>query len=182
MVCLYLLEKPTKSDFYAIYNWKKNETNHEYFTCRPVKDVGSADEYFNRIEAWMAVPGNMIRVLKDSGSNEILGEIKAFDYNPRNQSLEIGFYLPEKARGKKTGAALVKAFIAEIFLSTEKPINKIYATTSEINIASQKVLVKNGFILDGKNREHYWIQENRYDQFVYSILKKEWLKINQRTV
>ncbi len=179
---MYLLEKPARPDFSTIYNWKKNEANHGYFTCRPVKEIGSVDEYIDKLEAWMAVPGNMIREIKDSGSNEMLGEIRAFDYNPRNQSLEIGFYLPEKARGKKIGAALVKAFVTEIFRATEQPINKIYATTSEINIASQKVLVKNGFILDGKNREHYWIKENRYDQFVYSILKKEWQKMNQTTV
>lgn len=51
---MYLLEKPTKADFYAIYDWKKNEANHEPFTCRPVKEIGSIDEYLARLKhGWL---------------------------------------------------------------------------------------------------------------------------------
>lgn len=50
-------------------------------------------------------------------------------------------------------------------------INKIYATTADNNEASKKILLKNDFKVDGRNREHYWIEN---DQLVCSLLKSEW--------
>lgn len=53
---------------------------------------------------------------------------------------------------------------------------KIYATTSSKNYPSMKLLETYGFKLEGRLREHYWINDNKYDQLVYSLLKKEWIK------
>lgn len=41
-------------------------------------------------------------------------------------------------------------------------------------IPSICLLKKLGFQLDGRMREHYWINGQKYDQLVYSLLKNEW--------
>ncbi|MBZ9623822.1 GNAT family N-acetyltransferase [Clostridium sp. FP2] len=49
-----------------------------------------------------------------------------------------------------------------------------FLSLSSNNIPSIKLLEKFGFKLDGRLREHYWINEEKYDQFNYSMLKCEW--------
>jgi [ribosomal protein S5]-alanine N-acetyltransferase len=157
-----------------VYSWKISEENHEYYTCRPVKKIGNIDEYNISITNWLSIPGNVFLLLMNKDTLEPIGEIKGFDLNIRNHSMEFGFYLPKDNRKLGYGSIMVKMFLKYIFEDALKDINKLYATTADNNDASKKLLIKNGFILDGRNREHYWIQNQRYDQLVSSILKKEW--------
>ena len=94
-----------------------------------------------------------------------------FDYNTRNQSKEVGYYISPSFRGKGLGFLMLSLLITRA-LSDECGLNKIYATTSSDNIQSIGLLEKTGFILDGRLREHYWIKENKFDQLHYSMLQK----------
>ena len=73
---------------------------------------------------------------------------------------------------------MLAKFIETSFNDEDLNLDKIYATTSSYNIPSVKLLEKFGFKLDGRLREHYWINENKYDQLIYSILKNEWKRAN----
>jgi [ribosomal protein S5]-alanine N-acetyltransferase len=164
----------TYDDVGIIYGWKQLEKNHECYTCRPVKPIGSIESYTAGIRSWLSIPGTIFLLMKNKDTAEIIGEIKGFDLNTRNHSMEFGFYLPEKNRMRGCGTCIVAMFLRYMFENTTNDINKLYATTADNNEASKKVLVKNGLSLDGRNREHYWIQNQRYDQLVYSLLRKEW--------
>lgn len=69
---------------------------------------------------------------------------------------------------------MLAKFIETVFKDDDLNLNKIYATTSSNNLASIKLLEKFGFKLDGRLREHYWINEYKYDQLIYSMLRNEW--------
>ena len=115
--------------------------------------------------------------MKKDNNSVPLGKIKLFDYNSRNHSAEIGYYLPEHNRNKGLGRIILELFISISFADKDYNLNKLYATTSSNNISSIKLLEKCGFRLDGRLREHYWINESKYDQCVYSILKSEFIKV-----
>ena len=172
---LILVEFNNK-DVDIVYRWKINEKNHECYTCRPLKKFGSIEEYTISITNWLNIPGNIFLLLKDKETSKSIGEIKGFDLNLRNHSMEFGFYFPEENRNLGYGNLIVKKFLLFLFEDTRLNINKLYATTADNNEASKKVLLNNGFTLDGRNREHYWINNQRYDQLVYSIVKKEWVE------
>lgn len=84
--------------------------------------------------------------------------------------------MPEKNRNKGLGSIMLKQFINITFADEEYNLNKLYATTASNNIPSMRLLEKLGLNLEGRLREHYWINENKYDQCVYSILKSEWIQ------
>lgn len=102
-----------------------------------------------------------------------LGKITLFDHNPINHSTEFGYYLPDYNRSKGLGGILLNKFIEISFQNDELNLNKIYATTSSNNYPSISLLERYGFKLEGRLREHYWIDGKRYDQLIYSILKGE---------
>jgi len=170
---LIKIQKFDKKHLEEIYKWTKNEKNSELFTCRPVKKYYEFDTYYD----------NIIRIINKNIwlygffiDNKLIGKIFYFDYNKRNRSVEFGYYLPEINRKKGYGSIMIEKFLKELFLDDKLGINKIYATTGSFNKASIKLLEKSNFILDGKLREHYWIGDAKYDQCIYSLLRKEYFE------
>jgi ribosomal-protein-alanine N-acetyltransferase len=75
-----------------LYLWKTKEKEKELFTCRPLKPLGTKQEYKKHIENKLQIDGNKLFLLIDSHAN-LMGEINLFDYNSRNRSAEFGYYL-----------------------------------------------------------------------------------------
>jgi RimJ/RimL family protein N-acetyltransferase len=88
--------------------------------------------------------------------------------------------MPERYRGKGLGSIMLTMFLKAVFLDPVLNLNKVYATTSAGNHPSMRLLEKHGFHLDGRNREHYWIEEHRHDQMIYSLLRREWEECSEK--
>lgn len=159
----------------ALFQWEQEEQHREYFTCRPVPHYNSYEEF----EVGMlpkntsGIKKNHLLVRKDAPTIP-LGRITLFDINPRNRSAEFGYCMPESSRGKGLGSIMLTKFLSASFLDQTLTLHKVYATTSAGNLPSMKLLEKFGFHLDGRNREHYWIEGYKYDQMIYSLLRREW--------
>jgi len=173
----YQLILLTKEYLRDLYDWNTAERHFKQYTCRPLNLQSSYDEYVNKMMNSIDDTNekNYILVKKDKYSIP-LGKIRMFDYNPRNHSAEFGYYMPENNRNKGLGSIILEQFINISFADNDYKLNKLYATTASNNIPSIKLLVKYEFKLEGRLREHYWINESKYDQCVYSILKSEWIK------
>lgn len=164
----YLKEISTDDEemFAFLHQWNEEETQREWYTCRPVTPVKNLGEYIrttkNRLEQ------RIIRlfVLVDDEKFPY-GKVTAFDYNPRNQSAEFGYYLPQIHRGKGYGRSAVKTFLNVMFQDNSWQLNKLYATTASGNLPSVKLLKRLGFHLDGVMREHYWIAGHVQDQLLF---------------
>ena len=84
---------------------------------------------------------------------------------------EIGYWLarPRWGRGVMTDA--VRAFVNYAF--AELDVLRLTAHVLEFNIASARVLEKNGFILEGRLRKHFRKNGQLVDGRVYGLLKAE---------
>lgn len=173
----YKLLLLTEQHIQTIFHWNIEESHHEYYTCRPLKSGDLFKAYTSKTLKAISEKNQIIYVLvKEDDHNKPLGKITLFDLNIRNHSAEFGYYLPENNRGHGLGSIMLSKFIQTSFEDDGLNLNKIYATTSANNYSSILLLQKYGFKLDGKLREHYWINENKYDQLIFSILKQECIK------
>ncbi|MFA6941168.1 MAG: GNAT family protein [Clostridiaceae bacterium] len=172
---IYKIIVPEEKHLSEMYSWNKEEKNFIQFTCRPICQLKAYEEYKDKtLNSIKEGKDKLFILVNKTEINLPLGRIKLFDYNPRNLSCEFGYYLPEKNRGMGIGSIMINLFLAESFKDESLNLNKIYATTASNNIPSIKVLEKAGFKLEGRLREHYWINEDRFDQLVYSMFRKEW--------
>lgn len=160
-----------------LYNWSEKETMNDRFTCRPIREIVSYSKYK---ENFLKIIEKGIYTYVLASKNDILGKITLFDYNKRNHSAEFGFYLPEENRSKGFGKIMTSAFLEKVFSNTDLDLHKVYATTASGNKPSQKILNFFGFKLDGVMRDHYWFKSEKQDQLIYSLLKNEWLKIQNK--
>jgi len=86
--------------------------------------------------------------------------------------LEFGYALAPVERGKGYCTEAVGLLLDYSFLTTL--VARIQAHTDLRNVASQRVLEKNGFVKEGTNRQCYFANGELHDMFIFSILRKEW--------
>lgn len=166
---------------HEFHRWDLSEEHRSHHTCRPVADVPPLEQFQAKISAQVNEGVKLIFVLVEAGSPAIpLGRIDAADFNPRNRSAEFGYYLPPERRGQGLGRIMVTLFLDLMFGDEELALNKLCATTSSGNASSVALLRALGFRLDGRMREHYWIDGHMYDQVIYSMLRREWLDPGRR--
>lgn len=173
----YELISLTEEYLQELFTWTIKEKHFEQYTCRPLKSPQSFDDYLYKTLKYISEEKEKSYIMIKKGfENKPLGKISLFDFNSRNHSAEFGYYLPNYNRNKGLGIILLAKFIAKAFTDNKLDLNKIYATTSSNNIPSILLLEKFDFKLDGRLREHYWIDEDRYDKLNYSMLRREWNK------
>lgn len=172
---IYEIIIPGENHLPEMYSWNKEEKNFLQFTCRPIGQLKTYEEYKNKTLSSIAEGKDRLYILINTKTPDIpVGRIRIFDYNPRNLSCEFGYYMPEKNRGLGLGSIMINLFLSECFNDKSLNLNKIYATTASNNNPSIKVLEKAGFKLEGRLREHYFIHKDRFDQLIFSILRREW--------
>jgi [ribosomal protein S5]-alanine N-acetyltransferase len=104
-----------------------------------------------------------------------IGLMTVWEVVPGNAAqfgLEIGYALSPEERGKGYSTEAVKLLLDYSYLTTV--VTRIQAHTDVRNIASQRVLEKNGFLKEGTNRQCYFANGELHDMFIFSILRKEW--------
>ncbi|MDV3426086.1 MAG: GNAT family N-acetyltransferase [Bacillota bacterium] len=172
---VYKIITPEEKHLPEMYSWNKEEKNFNKYTCRPLCTLKTYEEYKDKILNSIKEEKDKLFILVKKSDQDIpLGRIKLFDYNPRNHSAEFGYYLPERNRGMGLGSIMINLLLTYSFMDRNINLNKLYATTASNNNPSIKALEKAGFKLEGRLREHYWMDEDKFDQLVYSMLRKEW--------
>ncbi|MEO1209010.1 MAG: GNAT family protein [Cyanobacteria bacterium J06638_20] len=101
-----------------------------------------------------------------------VGRFVYFDVNPRNRSAEFGYIIHPNFRQQGIGYRMLTLAIRQLFTTTD--LNKLYCQTGAFNTASISLLEKLQFHRDGILREHHELDGKLWDDFIYSLLRREW--------
>jgi len=107
---------------------------------------------------------------------EPIGFFHYFDVNPRNQSAEFGYRVNPRYHHQGIGTEMLRLAISHLFASTD--LNKVYCQSGAFNLPSIRLLEKLGFHRDGMLREHHELDGVLWDDYLYSLLRREWNPIN----
>ena len=86
-------------------------------------------------------------------------------------TVELGYWIGQPYWNKGIASVAVKKMIDFGFKNLD--INRIYASTLETNIASQKVLLKNNFIFEGISRKSAYKNGEFIDEHRFGLLENE---------
>lgn len=89
-----------------------------------------------------------------------------------NRMMEIGYNIIPNEKGKGYGTEAIQLIVDYLFLSQN--IGRIQAITDVRNKASQSVLEKVGFSMEGTIRKSAFVREVWTNAYLYSILREEW--------
>ncbi|BBH22282.1 N-acetyltransferase [Paenibacillus baekrokdamisoli] len=108
-------------------------------------------------------------------SSQLVGIIEALDFDQKVNKVTIGYFLAESQWGKGIAAAAVQLLVKYLF--EEVNVNRIQAEVMPLNDRSKRVLLKNGFVLEGTLRQAaLWSGKGVVDLEMYSILKVDYMK------
>lgn len=147
--------------------------DHELITCRPFFERTRAD-YIEIFSNLIENENNLLLGIYDD-DGKIVGGISFFDNNPRNRSVEMGYLLMESWQGHGIMKTSLQIILEKLFDMSD--LNKIYAQTCEINTKSRKLLEKIGFNPDAKLRQHHVYNGTFYDDYIYSFLREDAIKV-----
>lgn len=108
------------------------------------------------------------------GSDKIIGIIGHYRIQPENHRAEIGYMSLPEYNGKGYITEAIKAVVEYGF--EEMNLHSIEAVIDPDNIASEKVLQKNGFVKEAHILENELWEGKFWDTVIYSLLKRNFKK------
>ena len=108
------------------------------------------------------------------GNPKFIGIIGHYRIQPENHRAEIGYMLLPEYHGKGIATEAIKAALEYGF--EDMNLHSIEAVIDPENIASEKVLQKNGFVKEAHILENELYDGKFWDTVIYSILKRNFVK------
>lgn len=115
----------------------------------------------------------MLFLMMDKATQKIIGRCGLHNWNTDHQRAEIGYVMIEE--GFKQKGLMSEAVVSVIDFGFRKlNLHRIEALVGKDNLASLKIIKKNGFVKEGLMREHYKTQNGFEDSMVFSLLQSEY--------
>lgn len=112
--------------------------------------------------------------IENKASKKIIGGIGLTILDKKNKGATLGYWLGKKYWSKGIMTEASKLIINHAFKNLK--LQRIQATVMHPNIASMKVLEKNGFKLEGILRKKIFKNNKWMDIHIFGLLKNEWKK------
>ncbi|GGH11808.1 GNAT family N-acetyltransferase [Paenibacillus segetis] len=113
-------------------------------------------------------------IFTSNDEDKLVGIIEACDFNLKVNMVTIGYFLAETYWGQGIASHALNRLLS--FLFEEVGVNRVQAEVMPANEISKKVLLRNGFVLEGTLRQaSFWSGKGIVDLEMYSILKQDYV-------
>lgn len=119
----------------------------------------------DRAEGWF------IHLVELRENGALVGEVH-FLHGPHGGQAEIGYSVHPAAQGQGFATEALAAMLDHLF--GVAGLHRCTALIVVENTASQRLVTKLGFQLEGRQRENYFVGGAWRDDYVYGLLAKEW--------
>lgn len=143
----------------------------EIMTCRPVSLI-TLEESSKKYAGSRNSAVSFDLGIFENRTDNLTGKISCIDFNPGNGAAEIGYFVIPEYRNKRYASEALELMLKLLFQCEE--INKVTAQTGSFNNGSVKILNNLKFHLDGKLRRHHKLNDEYFDEYLFSILKNEY--------
>lgn len=138
-------------------NWRVSNTIVPFSKALIEQYVASAQDLFTI---------RQIRfIICDNESNDGIGTIDLFDYEPLHQRAGVGILMEQSQRGK--GLALEALKLIHLYALKIVGIRNLHASIMSDNDASSKLFEKAGFVKIGERKDWFNVQGNWIDEKLY---------------
>ena len=160
---------------------KKLHEDNEYDFTNPMESilfglsVENSDAWFDEIQKLLQENQN-IRLGIFLNDGMVIGDVALQGIDDKNRSCSIGIGIAKiENRYKGYGTEAVRLILGYGF--SNLGLERITASTLDVNIPAQKSLEKLGFTLEGRARKAVHFMGKRIDNLCYGLLVEEWKAI-----
>ncbi len=166
-----LLRNVTEEDAPHILSYLSDEEVMKYYGLDPFQTL---EEALDEISWYQSIFKNKTGIrwgitLKEQG--EMIGSCGFHNRVPQHYRSEIGFELSKAHWGQKIAGEAINAIVRYGFEQME--IHRIEALIEPLNLPSQKLVEKQGFVREGLLRNYEFTRGKFDDLYMYSLLKTD---------
>jgi len=134
--------------------------------------VENSDEWFYEIQKLLKENVN-VRLGIFLNDTTVIGDVALQGIDDKNRSCSIGIGIAKiENRNKGYGTEAIELILDYGFKNVG--MERITASTMEINIPAQRTLKKLGFTFEGRARKAVYFRGEKYDNLHYGLLASEW--------
>lgn len=168
-----ILRRFKENDFNDMFKYWVSDPNIQLMYSEPIySTIDEVKELLNKYISSYEKNSYYRWAIIEKTSKICIGQIAMFFVSDKNHYCEIEYCIGKKFQMKGYASDALKAIIKFSFLDVN--FHKIQVYHKEDNIASKRVIEKNGFRYEGTLREHIFIDGKYLNRLYYSILKSEW--------
>ncbi len=170
----FILRKFTKNDINDLYEYASDSEVTKFLSWDTYKNIDIAVDYIENV--LLRYSKNEIAPwgIEWKENSKMIGSIDFVQYDKKNFSAEIGYVLNRKYWNKGIMTEALKEIIK--FGFDEMNLMRIETRLNAMNIASERVMQKNGLTYEGTLRKKEFLKNKFIDIKFYSILRDEYYK------
>lgn len=165
-----MLRRMDKIDVKEIFAMRSNPEIMKYIPRPLAKNEEEALEHLALIDSGLEKNEAINWAITIRGNSKLVGIIGFYRTKHEDYRSEIGYMLLPEVHGKGIASEAVEIVVE--FGFNEMKLHSIEAVIDPENIASEKVLQKNGFIKEGHFKENGFFDGKFIDSVIYSRLNK----------
>jgi ribosomal-protein-alanine N-acetyltransferase len=169
-----LLRRVSIDDLNEILELRGNPETMKFIPRPLVKTEEDALNHFKMIDEKIEKNEGINWAITVKGNPKLIGIIGHYRIQPENHRCEIGYMILPQYNGQGIVTEAIKAVLEYGF--EDMNMHSIEAVIDPDNIASERVLQKNGFIKEAHILENEYYDGKFWDTVIYSILKRNFKK------
>jgi ribosomal-protein-alanine N-acetyltransferase len=169
-----LLRRLVDDDAEEIFALRSNPETMKFIPRPLAKTKEDALEHIATIDGKIVNNTGINWGITIKGNPKIIGIIGHFKISPENHRAEIGYMSLPETNGKGYMSEAIKAVL--IYGFEQLDLHSVEAIIAPENIASERVLQKNGFVKEAHLLENELWDGNYLDTVIYSLLRRNFKK------
>lgn len=169
-----LLRRLNENDAEEIFALRSNPETMKYITRPLAKSIEDALAHIAIIDEKIVNNTGINWGITIKGNPKIIGIIGHYKISPESHRAEIGYMSLPETNGKGYMSEAIKAVL--IYGFEQLNLHSVEAIIAPENIASERVLQKNGFVKEAHFLENEFWEGKYLDTVIYSLLKRNFKK------
>jgi RimJ/RimL family protein N-acetyltransferase len=163
-------------EFYALIDRNREHISKTFpVTLAGCADIEKTIDSLVRAKENEQNKENYYFYLRNTDSNALIGFVCIKNIDPKISKCELAYFVDAAFEGKGIITKAVGETI--VFCFDELKMNKVFICTSKVNLASQKIATKHGFVQEGTLREEFRNGKGILEDIVYwGLLKLQYKK------
>jgi RimJ/RimL family protein N-acetyltransferase len=143
-----------------------------YWSAVPMTSAEQARARIERSNKYLGEGVGLAWGIAKLADDRVIGSVNFFEFHAQNRSCEVGYVLGREHWGKGLASEALTLGIGYVFEVMQ--LLRIEADIDPRNAPSERILIRQGFQVEGLLRERWIVGEEISDTRILGLLRREW--------
>jgi ribosomal-protein-alanine N-acetyltransferase len=157
------------TDAQEIHNYASDKEVSRFIGWSLMNSLNDTSEHIKTMLKSEAAGTHLYASIVQKSTKDIIGTAMIFNLDQEANQAEIGYVFHRDYWGNGYGTECV-ALISD-FAFESLNLHKLHASVVDANIGSARILEKNGYMLEGELKDHFFIEGKYYNAFLFGKIQ-----------